>query len=973
MFVSNDSTAGTVKRFMFLITLCLIPIVVSVSIYEHAAYKQYQSHKDNQIRQQLLIYRTNIESIITQNLMLAQGLADYIAIKPDISQVEFEEYVTRLLSKDNQISHFGAARNLIISHIYPVKGNQAALGLDYRDNKQQFKTVSQAVTLNQTIIAGPLELVQGGIGLIGRIPIKTINEDWGVLSVVLNLQSILIKSNIESPSINVAIRGKDGAGVLGDTFHGTALLFAQSDLVETIKLPYGEWQIVGQASENWPRYKTHPLVWLITITLIILCFILIIQRVRTQRVYYHSLAMKLRSEKKFRAFFTNHTAPMLIIKPGGEITGANDAAASLYDYDKSQLTQLNISQLHTFSNQQSALFLGPNNNLSIPTFTASRQCRDGSVKQIQINSAPIYFEGQKLYFTILSDITERFELERKLKLDAQVFEYSQEGILITDHNKKIISINKAYTEITGYQLSDVFGKTPPMLTSGIHDELFYKKIFEQLANKGFWKGEIKNRKANGAIFSKLLSISKVNNDQGETVNYVIVFSDITKLKQSEKHLDQLAHYDTLTGLPNRNLLKSRLHHAIKNAKRLNTKVAVMFLDLDRFKIINDSLGHMAGDELLRHASTRLVQQIRETDTLARIGGDEFVVLLENVNCPDRLSNIADKLINELNKPFIIAEDQEVYIGASIGLSTYPGDATEPEQLVSYADAAMYKAKQMGRNSFYRYTPQITYIANEKLRLSTEIKNALICNQFVLFYQPQINLASTRIIGAEALIRWKHPIDGIITPDRFIDIAEDAGVIHQLTLWVIEQACIQLNRWQKNFADLTISVNISANDFTNIHFVSEVEAILDKFSAIRAEQLEFEIVENVIMENIGDAVSMLEQFRSMGISVAIDDFGTGYSSLSYLRNLPADKLKIDRSFIQDIEPDGTGAEIVLSAIGLAKNFHLELVAEGVELQHQADFLKQQGCQTVQGYLFGKPTAIEEFERHVLHDKRGSVKQ
>ncbi len=952
------------KNLVLFITLGLLIAFFSLFVYEQASIDRHLSSEEHQIRQKLSNYRTKLEHIVNYNLILMEGLTAYIAITPNITQQEFANYSSLLLAQDNNIRNIGGAKDLVISHMYPLAGNEAALGLNYRENPQQKRVVEMAMALNHAVIAGPLNLVQGGVGLIARLPVTTENGPWGVVSVVLDYDSMLEHSGLLNETmVNIAIRGKDGLGKDGDTFYGDPTIFSRSQLIQNVSIPFGQWQLVGEATNQMPAYKTNPKVWFFALACLgFWCFIGF-QRYKSNVLYQKSIELTAQSEQKFRSFFSAHTAPMLIISDDGEIIDANKAASLLYGYSTEELKALDVAHINALAAQHIALSLDGDSTKDLATFASSHTLKSGETIQVEVRSAPINSNGKQLIFAILTDVTEKHQLEQKLKLDAQVFEYSQEGIIITDSDKKIISINKGFTDITGYVPADVLGQVPSMFSSSIHSELFYQKMFDEIALKGFWKGEIKNRNKDGSINSELLSISKVDNERGQAVNYVIVFSDISKLKKTEEHLEKLAHYDTLTNLPNRLLLKTRLNHAIRNAQRLKTKLAIMFLDLDRFKIINDSLGHKAGDELLQLVSNRLSRRIRQSDTLARIGGDEFVILLENIKQSTQLDSLAKELISELNKPFRIADDQEVYIGTSIGISIYPDDSGLANELISFADAAMYRAKQSGRNVYSLYTSNITDLANEKLKLSTEIKHAIECNELELYYQAQVDLISNKTVAAEGLLRWNHPQRGLVTPAEFIHVAEETGLIHQLTLWIIEQACKQLSDWTKKQVPLALSVNISAMDFNASNFQTEVETLLKKYS-FAPGLLEFEVLENVMMENIGDAISKLEHFRDMGITIAIDNFGTGYSSLAYLGNLPADKLKIDRGFINEIQPDGAKSEIALSAISLAKNFNLALVAEGVEQEYQATFLRDKGCQFVQGNLFGAPLTLKEFEQQNL---------
>lgn len=559
---------------------------------------------------------------------------------------------------------------------------------------------------------------------------------------------------------------------------------------------------------------------------------------------------------------------------------------------------------------------------------------------------------------MVEDITQRMEAEENQRLAAKVFDSSVEGILITDANSRIVTVNQAFTAITGYGIEEAVGKTPAILSSGKHAEDFYQQMWASLKEAGQWHGEIWNRRKNGETYLEWLTISAVKNDMGETTNYVAVFSDITTRKLAEERLNYLANHDALTGLPNRILFLERLALALAHAHRNHKMAAVMFFDLDRFKIVNDTLGHASGDELLQEVAKRVSCCLREDDTVARQGGDEFTVILEGLGDERDVAPIAQKIIDALAKPVDLG-GQEVFVTASIGISVYPNDGSDAQTLVKNADAAMYRAKDLGKNNYQFFKAEMNTRAFERLTLENNLRRALERNEFELHYQPQVDLSTGQVVGAEALIRWRHPELGLVSPDRFVPIAEETGMILPIGEWVLRTACVQNKAWQDaGLPHLHVAVNLSGRQFKQKNLIAMIELILAE-TGLGAEHLELEITESVIMDQAAETIAAIGDMRMLGLRLSIDDFGTGYSSLSYLKRFPIDNLKIDRSFVRDITTDQDDAAIVKAVIALAHSLKLMVIAEGVETAAQFDFLREQGCDEIQGYYFSRPLEVAEF--------------
>lgn len=551
----------------------------------------------------------------------------------------------------------------------------------------------------------------------------------------------------------------------------------------------------------------------------------------------------------------------------------------------------------------------------------------------------------------------------QLQLSAKVFESSGECIIIADSNEHILSVNKTFTKVTGYSAEEVIGKTPRMLSSGRQNASFYGEMWYALKNSGHWQGEIWNRRKNGEIYPEWLSISAVKDTETLVTYYVGVFSDITERKAAEEQIQFLAYHDALTTLPNRLLAKDHFKMAASFSDRSNFNIAVVFLDLDNFKTVNDTLGHVIGDTLLKEVAMRLRECVRDTDTLSRQGGDEFLVLLSDIRDSEAITNVVEKILKRLAAPFLI-EGQYLSTSVSIGIAVYPDDGMDFDTLLKKADTAMYQAKDAGRNAYRYYTEQMNVDAFENLRMRNGLQQALDRSEFVLHYQPQIDLVSGAVIGAEALIRWNHPEFGLVSPGRFIPVAEDSGLIVQIGDWVLLEACRQAVAWREaGLPELVIAVNISAVQFKRHNLEnSVVQALVD--SGLEPAFLELELTESILLQDAEQVLGAVQRLKALGIKLSIDDFGTGYSSLSYLKRFNVDKLKIDQSFIRNMADDPNDAAIVRAIIQMARSLSLKTIAEGVEDERLLALLRLQHCDEVQGFYFARPMPSNEFVQYVM---------
>ncbi|HEY1043864.1 MAG TPA: EAL domain-containing protein [Telluria sp.] len=550
-----------------------------------------------------------------------------------------------------------------------------------------------------------------------------------------------------------------------------------------------------------------------------------------------------------------------------------------------------------------------------------------------------------------ADITERKLAEEKLRLSATVLEQIADGVIVVDVDGRIVAVNPAFTQITGYTEEEALGQPYSLARSSRHDQEFYDALWRELQESGYWRGELWNLRHNGELYLEWLTLSAVRDNSGTRTHYVGVFSDITKVRESQEQLDHMAHHDPLTQLPNRLLFHDRLHHALQRASRDHEQLALLFIDLDRFKNVNDTLGHHTGDELLKQVAHALAGKLREGDTLARLGGDEFIVLLENVSGAGGAAHVAEKLVTLFEQPFMVS-GYELFVTASVGIAVYPNDAADLNMLIRNADVAMYQAKARGRNGYQFYAPSMSGEGVERLRMETLLRRAIEKDEIFLHYQPQVEIDSGRLVGVEALLRWNNPELGEVPPTRFVPLAEDMGLVNQLGEWVLAEACRQMVRWdQAGLAVPKIAVNLSARQFERGSIVSMVDEVL-KETGLAPARLQLEVTETVIM-NTGDALAFINGLYEIGVGLAIDDFGTGYSSLAYLKQLPVQTLKIDRSFIKDISTDANDEAIAIAIIQLGKSLNLSVVAEGVETDEQAAFLLRHGCTLAQGYLYSRP--------------------
>lgn len=586
--------------------------------------------------------------------------------------------------------------------------------------------------------------------------------------------------------------------------------------------------------------------------------------------------------------------------------------------------------------------------------------KDGSPRWIRSRGSVIRnAQDQPIRFIgIARDITAQRDNENRLKQAEAVFASTQEGVVVTDHNNTIVHINPAFTQITGYTLEDVLGKTPRMFKSGRHTPEFYKTMWCTLKSTDQWSGEIWNRRKNGEILPQYQTIRLIRDENGFVSHNVAVFSDVSTLKDSLSELNYLSHYDPLTGLANRSQLYERLKSALQASIEQNTSGALFLIDLDHFKNINESLGHGLGDQVLQAVAQRMKSILNSHCSLARFGGDEFAIVCATTCTPDKAASLAQKIIQAHKKPFTI-NNKQLFVNLSIGICFFPKSGASVEEIMRNTDSALSKAKASGRDTFAFYSSEMTEQASQRMRIASELHDVLDNNELELYYQPIYAMHNQQLVGCEALVRWNHPQRGLVPPNDFIPIAEDNGLISVIDKWVLQQACQQMRTWQQQGIALQfVAVNISSRSLSDPKLLATITKTLEN-TQIDPQHLELEVTESAVMENPTEADQILNQLRSLGVRLAIDDFGTGYSSLSRLKSLPVHKLKIDRSFVSNLPNNAEDIAIVRAILALGSSISLEVQAEGIESAEQVHFLQQQNCQLAQGYWFGRPLPVADF--------------
>lgn len=919
-----------------------------------------------------------VRDSLDQALTLNYSLAAMVRLGQG-STSRFEDAARELLPYFDSISHISVAPNGIITRVYPLAGNEKSVGLNLLEDSIQNKEAIRARDTGKLTLAGPVNLVQGGFGAVARLPVFMEDQGgrqfWGFTLVVVRINRLLETANLTQLNDQAMAyqlwRTNPDTGAQ-DTIAANAPEQLRDAVHKSFAVPNGTWTLSVSPIAGWINVWRLGGEMLVALTLSLL-------------LAYQTwlMAMLQRQRRSLQDAVSEQTRELLIAR--AHLQATLDAIPDLlFDIDLSGV----IHNYHT--NQPDLLtvppekFLGKSFHLFLPedACTIVHEALDEAVEKgvssgkcysILLPRGPATFElsvsrkaneqdGTARFLVLSRDITQRRLAEEELRVAATAFE-AREGMMITDPNGIIVRVNNAFTEITGYNASEVIGQNPSLLKSGHHDSEFYRAMWQAISAEGSWKGEIWNRRRSGEIYPEWLTITAVKDQHGIITHYVSTLTDISERKENEARINNLAFFDPLTQLPNRRLLHDRLEHAIATSQRQHNLGALLFIDLDDFKTLNDNRGHHIGDLLLIAVADRLKQAVRNQDTVARLGGDEFLVVLEGLDqerdtAASQAQKIAEKILASLNNAYQL-EGQDYFNSPSIGLCLFGDQTLAIDDLLKQADQAMYHAKAAGRNTLRFFDPEMQAVTAQRFALQNEIREALQQQQFQLYYQPQVD-NSGNVVGAEALIRWLHPQRGMISPMEFIPIAEESGLILPLGHWIVEAACAQLVRWSQTplTAVILLSINVSARQFQHPQFVEQLLAIIEH-SGADPRKLKLELTESMLVANPQDIITKMDALKTRGIKFSLDDFGTGYSSLSYLKRLPISELKIDKSFVNDILSDANGAAIARMIIRLAQSMELTVIAEGVETKEQRDWLENEGCFKYQGYYFGRPVAIENF--------------
>jgi len=877
----------------------------------------------------------------------------------------------------------------IVRMVMPKEPNQAVLGFDQLNDQRQGPGSENRRILprGQLGVDGPMELVQGGEGLVTYYTVyrpKASGEErfWGFANVVVRLEDILDTEAL-------ARLGSQGYGY--QLWRMNPVSGERQVISQNTQNPPGEPvnQVIPFADNPWtlslaPREGWVSGLWLgIAVALAALISGLVTYLVKTLwELRWHKQHLEWQVAERTREVTTNleryrsliaasNTGAWEYFHDEGHLACSPEYFSMLGrdpgDYEgfrRANLDEAWFALVHPDDRERAVRHFEHYIDQGAQGLYEQRfrmQHKEGHWVWILSRGKSLRDnQGQLRGLTVGThiDISRQVENEAKLSLSAQVFERGNEGVVITDAEQHILTVNRAFSRITGYDEAELLGQKPNQLASGRHNKTFYRAMWKAIDETGAWQGEVWNRRKDGSVYPEWLSVSRVANDKGEVTHYIGIISDISRLKENQEEIHRLAYYDPLTQLPNRSLLEERADFALRLARRGNRSVALLFLDLDNFKNINDSLGHKVGDRLLQAFAQRLDALVREEDTFARPGGDEFILLLPNTDA-NGAAHTAQKLLKLLKRPFRI-DSYNLSVSTSIGIALYPEDGSALNQLYTNADIAMYRAKQKGRNTYSFFTPELQTHYVRLMEVENAMREALQQGQFSLHYQPQQEIVGGALVGLEALLRWRHPELGQISPAEFIPIAESSGLIIPLGDWVLNEATRQLRAWiDAGIAPPKIAVNLSAAQFRQAELPDRVLVALEQ-SQLPAEYLELELTESMTMEDPERAITTINRLHSQGISLSIDDFGTGYSSLNYLKRFKISKLKIDQAFVRDLQTDNDDRVIVSTIITLAKSLGLRCIAEGVETEEQLDFLRELGCNDLQGYYLSPPLDARDAE-------------
>jgi diguanylate cyclase (GGDEF)-like protein/PAS domain S-box-containing protein len=959
----------------------------------------------------------------------------------------FNKLATEMLKVYGGISSLQLAPNGVISQVVPLTGNEKAIGHDLLKDRDRNKEAYLALNTRKLTLAGPFNLVQGGVAVIGRLPIflpdVTDQETfWGFATALIRIPDLLATSSL--PQLSQTGYQYELARIHPDT--GQRQVFAQSGkellktpVVRTLEVPNGRWFLSLEPEAGW----VEPSLTVIAVAATFLVAFSIAFFTYTVFKQPIILRREVRARTRELAEANHHLNLEIVEREQAQeeviqinrlysvLSHTNAAIVRISDQDLLLQEVCRIAVVYGgFSLAKIAMFDAPSktwvwasefgNSVELPECAHALQaCMQDQVESLHkgvvkvcsrvrqedpawsalcqqargagfeshvilqfkvggkvVGAFSLYaYEANffddvqlKLLEEMTADVsfalenmvreTLRKQGEDNLRKLSRAVEQSANAVMIANYSGVIEYVNPWFSKMTGYPADEIISKRTEILMSDRTPEEIYQQMTDTLLSGKEWTGELQRARKNGDLYWCLETISPLKNDAGKVTHFVSITEDISERKQAEETIRHLAFHDALTGLPNRRLFRDRLHQAAAVSRRSGTGFALMLLDLDRFKTVNDTLGHDIGDGLLTAVAERLIANTREGDTLARMGGDEFALIAIDLKHPEEMVHLAEKLLNILQSPFNL-QGHELYVSTSIGITLFPADTEEVDVLVKNADIALYHAKDQGRNNFQFFTGDTNAAMLYRLALESSMRWALERNEFLLNYQPQMDILTGHIHGTEALIRWQHPEFGLVAPAQFIPLAEETGLIVPIGEWVLRTACAQAKAWDLAGMPMRVSVNLSARQFRQRDLAERIGAILQQ-TCLSPALLEVELTEGILMEDTAETGVILDKLHGMGVQISIDDFGTGYSSLSYLKRLPIQILKIDQSFVRDINTDPDDRAIVTAVIALAHSLKLKVVAEGVETQEQLSFLQEQDCDIIQGYLYSRPVTGDEVE-------------
>lgn len=970
--------------------LILVTFITSIALSIYAIYLlDHYSYQQKHMTVQKISghYVSHISNDLNRALSATYPLGALIRVQHGDTS-GFTKLATEMLPLYPGISSLQLLPDGLLQHIVPLKGNEGAMGHNVLLDPKRNKEALLAMNTGKLTLAGPFNLVQGGLGAVARLPIyidvNGRSTFWGFTAALIRFPDILNSANL--PSLLDSGIGYQLSRIHPDTGDIHVISTSDTTLIEdsenfTIDTPNGYWTFKTYPINGWRDYSVlffGALIGGIFVFLAtFLSFLLTRIKLNNSRLEKIVIERTIALENNLKQLVESERRLNLSQQVGGIGTWEwniktddllwSEQVPRLLGYLTSKLDTTYDNFLNAIHpDDRERVVAAIHNSIEFGTeYNIDHRViwPDGRICWLNEKGNVIRdHNGDAVSMLgVVIDITERKLTAEKLLLSSRVFSDTHEGITITDSNKLIVDVNPAFCAITGYSREEVIGKNPRILSSGKQGPEFYKEMWQEIYEHGYWHGEIWNRKKSGEVYAESLTISVLKDETGQEVNYVGVFTDITKSKQQQEQLSRIAHYDLLTDLPNRVLLADRVTQAMLQCRRHEKSLAVVFLDLDGFKAVNDSYGHDVGDELLIALSVRMKEALREGDTLARIGGDEFVAVLTDLITVEDCEPVLERLLLAASEQITIGE-VVLSISASIGVTFYPQDKVDADQLMRHADQAMYAAKESGKNRYQLFdTDQDDAVKVQRESLEA-IRCALDTHQFVLYYQPKVNMKSGTVIGVEALIRWQHPERGLLNPVDFLPVIENNPMSIELGEWVIDAALTQIGYWQKIGLTLPIStsVNIAAVQLQQPNFTKRLTALLAAHPDVEPSYLELEVLETSALEDVHNVSTIMKACIELGVEFSLDDFGTGYSSLTYLRRLPANVIKIDQSFVRDMLDDPDDLAIVEGVIALAKSFKRDVIAEGVETIEHGTALLQLGCHLAQGYGIAKPMPASDIQ-------------